>query len=373
MDEDSKKVGIIFDFNRNWFGGVNYIINLINSFNYLEEKKQPNIIIFYSNENYQFKSEVTYQKVQWCPLNYILSKNSLYLFSILFRKNFLITREMLCCEAIFPANDLPVKSKIKTSLISWIPDFQHKTYPKNFSLLGKLLRELKFRLILSNSNKTILSSKNSNGDFLEYYKNYNTDIKIIPFVSVIEKLDFNEEIFSKLGITKGNFFIVSNQFHIHKNFEVVINAFEKFAKDKLNLKLIITGGKSKNNSEYYSKIKNLASKSTQNYKIIFTGFIPREDVLCLMKNCKCLIQPSFFEGWNTAIEDCKSLGTQIIASNIEVHKEQLGKNGIYFDPTNEKDLIEKMDLIYNSNTKLNVINHIRYSKFSELFLNEITN
>ena len=37
-----------------------------------------------------------------------------------------------------------------------------------------------------------------------------------------------------------------------------------------------------------------------------------------------------------------------------------------------EDLIEKMELIHNSKTKLNVMNEIRYNEFSESFIDEIT-
>ena len=51
-----------------------------------------------------------------------------------------------------------------------------------------------------------------------------------------------------------------------------------------------------------------------------------------------MINPSKFEGWNSAIEEAKSLGTSVIASNLKVHKEQLGKKANYFDPDDANSL-----------------------------------
>jgi glycosyltransferase involved in cell wall biosynthesis len=74
--------------------------------------------------------------------------------------------------------------------------------------------------------------------------------------------------------------------------------------------------------------------------IIFLGFLPRMEQIALMKYAAAVIQPSLFEGWNTTIEDAKFLGKHIIASDIATHKEQLGPDGIYFDPEDASSLAE---------------------------------
>src|SRR3990172_9644127 len=55
-----------------------------------------------------------------------------------------------------------------------------------------------------------------------------------------------------------------------------------------------------------------------------------------------LINPSFFEGWSTTVEEAKSMGKRIILSDIEVHREQNPSGGVFFDPKNPKELAEIM-------------------------------
>ena len=59
-----------------------------------------------------------------------------------------------------------------------------------------------------------------------------------------------------------------------------------------------------------------------------------------MKHAQAVLQPSLFEGWITVIEDAKSLQAPVVASNIPVNIEQLGPNGVYFDPHDDKKLAE---------------------------------
>ena len=89
-------------------------------------------------------------------------------------------------------------------------------------------------------------------------------------------------------------------------------------------------------------------------------------------NAIYLINPSKSEGWNSAIEEAKSLDTRVLASNLKVHKEKLGPKGTYFDVNNYKKLskiLKKVILDKKKNkrisySKLYKINQIDFKKFS---------
>ena len=51
-------------------------------------------------------------------------------------------------------------------------------------------------------------------------------------------------------------------------------------------------------------------------------FISREDQLGLMRDSLAVVQPSLFEGWGTVVEDAKTLGVQVLCSDIEIHHEE---------------------------------------------------
>ena len=61
--------------------------------------------------------------------------------------------------------------------------------------------------------------------------------------------------------------------------------------------------------------------------------------LQLMKHSQAVLQQSLFEGWSTVIEDARSLQAPVVAANLGVNMEQLGENGIYFDPLNPDELV----------------------------------
>jgi len=59
-----------------------------------------------------------------------------------------------------------------------------------------------------------------------------------------------------------------------------------------------------------------------------------------MKHSQAVVQPTLFEGWSTVIEDAISLQVPVVASNLPVNIEQLGDDGVYFDPHNPSQLAE---------------------------------
>ena len=69
-----------------------------------------------------------------------------------------------------------------------------------------------------------------------------------------------------------------------------------------------------------------------------------------MRNCIFIINPSLFEGWSSTVEEAKSLGKNIILSDLNVHKEQNPPNALYFSALDDKQLAEILKEKWQSNS-----------------------
>ena len=67
-------------------------------------------------------------------------------------------------------------------------------------------------------------------------------------------------------------------------------------------------------------------------QVAFLGTIPYEHVKHLIRQSIAVINPSLYEGWSTTVEEVKSIGKQILLSDLEVHKEQSPPKSKYFNP-----------------------------------------
>ncbi len=72
--------------------------------------------------------------------------------------------------------------------------------------------------------------------------------------------------------------------------------------------------------------------------IILLGVVERDDLYYLMRNCISVLNPSLFEGWSTTVEESKSMGKNVILSDIPVHREQNPPSSIYFNPHDAEGL-----------------------------------
>ena len=96
------------------------------------------------------------------------------------------------------------------------------------------------------------------------------------------------------------------------------------------------------NPTYFSELKKkIASYNLQNQFSIL-GLIPHRDIYQLIRQAAFVLNPSFFEGWSTTVEETKSIGKGIVLSDIEVHREQDPPQAEYFNPHDAADLAEKL-------------------------------
>ncbi len=360
MDQlERKKIGILFYYGRNWMGGVMYIINLIKSIDKLSDSEKPEIILFFNDNSQPFVSEISYpylKEVYRMPKNEYVN----YIFSVIKGKNCFEDGllEQYQLDGLFPLNDFPFKLKKNTpKIVAWYPDLQHKFYPQFFTKTKLFFREWRLKKILRNAADIVLSSNDVYSQFKKFYNiNPNLNFHILHFTSIIDRIDFPpiEELKRKYKI-KGNFFMVSNQFWQHKNHEVVLNALKILKDEGINCQVLFTGNMAgKTTATYIERLNGILVNYDLHAYVEFAGLISREEQLCLMKNSMAVIQPSLFEGWSTVIEDAKALKCQIIASNLNVHKEQLenGKLGFLFESQNAFDLANILKDFINNKIEL---------------------
>lgn len=336
MKLNRARIGILFYFSSQWMGGIIYIINLVKILNHLEEEKKPEIFVFYRPELKRFLNEFNYpylNLIEWSYPSVIKGT----LLSLLTRKNLFVDNMLNSYEldAVFPLHDFPVKTRTNVKLISWWADLQHRYYPEFFTPMQNRGRELRIKNILKNCGHLVLSSQDVFDDFRQFYKiRDDMRVYIYHFVSVIENtegVNIND-LRLKYNLPE-KYFLVSNQFHKHKNHKVVLQAVAKLKEEGFNLNLAFTGKlPSAQDSPYLGEIHHLIEDNDLHRQVNILGVIPRNDQLAIMRHSQAVIQPSLFEGWSTVIEDAVSLQVPVIASGLKVNKEQLGKDGCYFEP-----------------------------------------
>ena len=144
----------------------------------------------------------------------------------------------------------------------------------------------------------------------------------------------------------GNGFILNvGGIHERKNIVRLIHAFAKLVKqDGYPGKLLITGSVS--GHPYIRKMKRLCDTAVNETGmqecVIFTGFIPDDELDMLFRMADILVYPSYYEGFGIPIIEAMQVGTPVITSNIGGTAEVAGDAAVLVDPYNIDEIAYEM-------------------------------
>jgi glycosyltransferase involved in cell wall biosynthesis len=150
-----------------------------------------------------------------------------------------------------------------------------------------------------------------------------------------------------------------------KNLKRLIQSFEKID----HLKLVVVGkihGEGRQ-AWQYEEILDLPKKLNIEDRVIFTDFVPDEDMLYLLNGAKAFVLPSLWEGFGIPVVDAMACGVPVIVSNVSSLPEVAGDAGLYVDPTSIDQIEQAIRLISTDKklyTKLSKQAVIQARKFS---------
>lgn len=371
-----KRLGLIFINDEQWVGGTYYTINLIHALNILTEEDKPEIVAFSNEEDFTKLQKETqypylkYELFEQPKLNLLSRLMNMITYKVI-KKVILKQQYKGHLDALFIMQRSGYLESINIEKrIYWIPDFQDKHYPEFFTQEGLAKKHERSQWIADNAENIILSSEAVKKDWEEFYPNYKGSTKVVHFAVTHPEYDSLEitELTRKFNLLE-KFFFAPNQFWAHKNHMVVIKAAE-ILKKQGNPVIIAFSGKENDNRNpgYTEKLKAYVKENNLDDNIRFLGFLDRREQLKLMKHAVAVIQPSLFEGWSTVIEDAMAMNQRVIASDLEVNKEQLGDKGIYFKTNDDSKLTQHIKQCLNESNNIDYFYYNRKTVFGKNLL-----
>lgn len=151
--------------------------------------------------------------------------------------------------------------------------------------------------------------------------------------------DIKHKILSKYGI-KGKYVLYTGGIDFRKNMKQTIEAFSKIKKALLNEhNLVIVC--SAHDEEKNDLLKH-ASQLGIGEKVVFTGYIPDDDLNLLYNLCELFIFPSLYEGFGLPIVEAMKCGSPVITSNTSSMPEIIDRNDCLFNPLNTDEIADSM-------------------------------
>jgi glycosyltransferase involved in cell wall biosynthesis len=132
-----------------------------------------------------------------------------------------------------------------------------------------------------------------------------------------------------------------------KNIEVLINSLPRIEMKNLHL-LVVGDGSTEADLGYKVSLQGLAEKLAVDKKVIFTGWLEKEDLWKIYIASDLFVLPSLREGMPNALLEALGAGLPCMGSNIAGIKDILQYEELMFDPRDEKTLVDKIQQMFNN-------------------------
>lgn len=337
------KVGVLAYPSQKWMGGVSYVQNLLRGLAFANEDFE--LKLFSISQDHPLLSDPALADLKFDILPHVDQRLGWMKYRTALEQLAQFRRAHLDVVHNYV---LPLPRWLQIPTVSWLPDFQYLERPDYFSDREIRKRNSQAKSAARFSKRVILSSESARQDFLKIFPQFSQKTRVIRFPSLITEKDMESKVdpLAKFDIDVP-FFLVANQFWKHKNHLIILEAVASLKElTDRRFQIVFTGPvHDYRNPMFFNEfLLRLNDLSVRKYCNIL-GQVARSELLQLMCRSVCVIQPSLFEGWNTVVEECRTLNVPVILSNIAVHQEQAEAEGLeaaFFDPSSPEDLAQLM-------------------------------
>lgn len=249
----------------------------------------------------------------------------------------------------FPASYSYFPVLNRTKIIVTIHDVIAEHHPELIfpNAKSKFFWKLKQNAAIRQANLIATVSEYSKQQIVEYFKLPESRLRVIseaarPIFKVLPSNGAMSETLAVYGLKpEEKFLLYVGGISPHKNLSVLIDTFEQIEKNHEKLKLVLVGDYT--DDPFFSAYPTLKQKVDDlglKNKVIFTGFIPDEDLVYLYNAAALLVFPSLEEGFGLPAIEAMTCGTPVAASNCGSLPEVLGTAGRFFNPHDSSNMTE---------------------------------
>jgi len=324
-----------------------YILNLLNGLLKIDEKNEYIIFIDESVAKNMLKIKKSNFKIINKVFKYKLTR---ILWQLLILPMVLKKKKV---NILHSANYVTPLYKLGFKIIVTIHDVTFLLFPEKYTITKRLFYRLMIPIFVKISDKIIAISDNTKKDILLIFKVPDEKVVVIyatcseNFNNIIDE-NKNTEVLSRYNIDKA-FMLFVGMIEPRKNIISILNAFKDMDKE-IDADLVIVGKK----GWYFKEIEDFiiqSKNSNLKNKIIFTGYVPENEIKSLFQKALFFIFPSFYEGFGLPPLQAMACGTPVITSNISSLPEVVGEAAIYIDPYELEELKNAMLYLYNNIAK----------------------
>ena len=254
------------------------------------------------------------------------------------------------CDIAYIPNFTLLLWKIIPTIVT-IHDLIEYNVPNKFSKARMFYRKRICDPLMAKRSDCILTvSESSKNDIIKYLHQNVSKVKVTPNAvdhSVFRKYNKDEvmAVLSRYGLEYKNYLLfVGTIDYPGKNIKTVLDAFFELKSQEATDKKLVIVGKDGHNSQV---IYDAVNSSTYKNDVVFTGYLPDEDLPKLYSGSQIMIYLSLYEGFGLPVLEAMSCATPVICSNTSCFPEIVGDLDVMVAPTDVIGIEKKILKILN--------------------------
>ena len=231
-----------------------------------------------------------------------------------------------------------------------VHDMVYKAFPETVRGRTMLMLNTGLKKSMKRADIIVTDSEFSKSEIIKYFPKHENKIKVVPCGVDLEKFhpctkpERIPQVKKSLGI-EGEYFLYVGTIEPRKNLERLIAAYNIFCQHHSDApKLVLAGGKGWLYDGIFSRVKELGLEK----QVIFTKYVPAEDMNPLMCGALAFVFPSIYEGFGMPPLEAMASGVPVLASNAASLPEVTGDCAIICDAYSEESIAEGLEKLSNS-------------------------
>ncbi len=332
-------------------------IDLLSTISYFDKNLPDNTQKFINYPSHISLAEFQNQFLKHLPLNSLPQKAIRKLFYNFSSKKVELVEENLSIADIYhsPFFFFPrqVQENKKIKKLITIHDLIPIKYPQYFEDKRNNIVHQIIKTIQPDTFVTCISEA-TKGDFLEVTGFSEAQVSVVPlaassklFYPVLDKLLINNVLAKYVISTKGSYFLSISTLEPRKNIHTLIKSFSNLIEQERteDLQLVLVGTRGWDFDKIFETI-DVSPKIKD--KIIFTGYVPDQELAMLYSGAIGFMYLSHCEGFGLPPLEAMQCGTPVICSNATSLPEVVGDAGILINPNDTDAICQAMISVYQN-------------------------
>ncbi len=230
-----------------------------------------------------------------------------------------------------------------------VHDMVYKAFPETVRGRTKLMLSMGLRRSMKRADIIVTDSEFSRREIIKYFPQHEEKIRVVPCGVDLQKFhpctepERIPEVKASLGI-EGDYFLYLGTIEPRKNLERLISAYKALV-NKLGDKapaLVLAGGKGWLYDGIFARVERLGLQE----KVIFTKYVPPEDMNPLMCGALAFVFPSLYEGFGMPPLEAMACGVPVLASGEASLPEVTGDCAVICDAYSVKSIAQGLYRLY---------------------------